>query len=175
MKCVAHDSLLICLCAEAVRPLHSGRDFRPLPDFLLACLPDALVSSVSRRADAEPDIIRIGSLYRTLTPDPIRSVFAGRIETVGPLFARLLRVDEITSALDVTIQAQSIELLNRMRERRGVPVILISHDLALVRSFCDQVIVFQSGKVVEQGSVSNVLEQPQENYTPELLRSAPTL
>ncbi len=151
----------MCLCTGAVGPLHSGGEFRPPPDFLLTCLSDALVSSASRRADAEPDIIRIGSLYRTLTPDPIRSVFADRIETVGPLYARLLRVDEITSALDVTIQAQSIELLNRMRERRGLPVILISHDLALVRSSCVRVVVFQSGKIVAQGNVSNVLERSQ--------------
>jgi peptide/nickel transport system ATP-binding protein len=87
----------------------------------------------------------------------------------------LLIADEITSALDVTIQAQIIALLNRLREERGLSVIFISHDLTLVRSFCDQVVVFQSGRIVESGAVSGVLEQPQKSYTQELLLSAPTL
>jgi peptide/nickel transport system ATP-binding protein len=107
--------------------------------------------------EQERDIIRIVSLYRTITLEP-----------------ELLIADEITSALDVTIQAQIIELLNRLRNKRGLSVIFISHDLALVRSFCDQVVVFQSGTIVEQGSVSNVLEQPQNAYTQALLHSAPT-
>ena len=87
----------------------------------------------------------------------------------------LLIADEITSALDVTIQAQIIALLNRLREERGLSVIFISHDLTLVRSFCDQVVVFQSGRIVESGAVSGVLEQPQKSYTQELLLSVPTL
>ena len=88
---------------------------------------------------------------------------------------QLLIADEITSALDVTIQAQIIELLKRLRETEGLSVICISHDLALVRSFCDRVIVFQSGRLVESGTVREVLEQPQEMYTRELIRSAPSL
>ena len=87
----------------------------------------------------------------------------------------LLIADEITSALDVTIQAQIIELLDRLCEKRGLSVIFISHDLALVRSFCDQVVVFRSGQIVESGMVRDVLEQPQNAYTQELLHSAPTL
>ena len=77
--------------------------------------------------------------------------------------------------LDVTIQAQIIELLNRLCEKRGLSVVFISHDLALVRSFCDQVVVFQAGRIVESGMVRDVLEQPQNAYTQELLHSAPTL
>ena len=88
---------------------------------------------------------------------------------------QLLIADEITSALDVTIQAQIIELLKRLRETEGLSVIFISHDLPLVRSFCDRVVVFQSGRLVESGTVREVLEQPQDMYTRELIRSAPSL
>lgn len=87
----------------------------------------------------------------------------------------LLIADEITSALDVTIQAQIIDLLKRLRDKQGLSVVFISHDLALVRSFCDHVAVFQSGKIVEAGTVQQVLEQPQEFYTRELIHSAPAL
>ena len=87
----------------------------------------------------------------------------------------ILIADEITSALDVTIQAQVIDLLKRLREQRGLSVIFISHDLALVRSFCDEVLVFRSGKIVEGGSVKTVLEQPREDYTRTLIESAPVL
>jgi len=87
----------------------------------------------------------------------------------------LLIADEITSALDVTIQAQIIALLARLREEQHLSVLFISHDLALVRSFCDRVSVFRAGRVVESGPVRQVLEQPQEDYTRELIRSAPVL
>ena len=87
----------------------------------------------------------------------------------------ILIADEITSALDVTIQAQIIDLLKRLREQQGLTVIFISHDLALVRAFCDEVVVFRSGRIVENGSVHQVLQQPQNDYTRELIASAPEL
>jgi peptide/nickel transport system ATP-binding protein len=85
----------------------------------------------------------------------------------------VLIADEITSALDVTIQAQIISLLKRLRGQQGLSVIFISHDLALVRSFCDQVAVFRAGRLVESGSITDVLEQPRQEYTRELIRSSP--
>ena len=87
----------------------------------------------------------------------------------------ILIADEITSALDVTIQAKIITLLNRLRRKVGLTVIFISHDLALVRTFCDRVAVFQAGKIVETGSVSQVLNQPRQEYTRTLIASAPEL
>jgi peptide/nickel transport system ATP-binding protein len=126
------------------------------------------------------ELMILVELDRDLTDRKPAQLSGGQCQRVGIARAlamdpELLIADEITSALDVTIQAQIIELLNRLREKRGLSVIFISHDLALVRSFCDQVVVFQSGKIVEQGSVKKVLEQPRESYTQELLRSAPTL
>ena len=87
----------------------------------------------------------------------------------------ILIADEITSALDVTIQAQIIDLLKRLREQHGLSVIFISHDLALVRGFCDAVVVFRAGKIVESGPVQQVLRQPRDAYTRELIDSAPEL
>ena len=87
----------------------------------------------------------------------------------------ILIADEITSALDVTIQAQIMELLRNLRTKAKLSVIFISHDLALVRSFCDHVAVFQSGRVVEAGSIEQVLGNPQKEYTRTLIASAPVL
>jgi peptide/nickel transport system ATP-binding protein len=87
----------------------------------------------------------------------------------------ILIADEITSALDVTIQAQIIALLNRLRHQVGLTVIFISHDLALVRTFCDRVAVFRAGRIVETGSVNQVLSEPRQAYTRDLITSAPEL
>ena len=87
----------------------------------------------------------------------------------------VLIADEVTSALDVTIQAQIIELLNRLRSQTGLSIIFISHDLALVRSFCHRVAVFEAGRIVEAGSVDTVLSEPQQPYTQTLIASAPAL
>jgi peptide/nickel transport system ATP-binding protein len=87
----------------------------------------------------------------------------------------ILIADEVTSALDVTIQAQIIDLLNRLRQQTGLSIIFISHDLALVRSFCHRVAVFEAGRIVEAGDVNDVLGDPQHRYTKTLLDSAPEL
>jgi len=87
----------------------------------------------------------------------------------------ILIADEVTSALDVTIQAQIMTLLNRLRSEVGLTVIFISHDLSLVRMFCDRVAVFKAGKIVESGRVEEVLSRPQEEYTRMLIASAPEI
>jgi peptide/nickel transport system ATP-binding protein len=87
----------------------------------------------------------------------------------------ILIADEVTSALDVTIQAQIMALLNRLRSEVGLTVIFISHDLSLVKVFCDRVAVFKAGKIVESGPVEEVLSQPREEYTRKLIASAPEI
>lgn len=84
---------------------------------------------------------------------------------------KVLVFDEATSALDVSVQAQVIQLLKRMREELNISYIFITHDLALVSHFCDRVIVMQSGKIVEEGLVDEVLNAPQSHYTKLLLSS----
>jgi oligopeptide/dipeptide ABC transporter ATP-binding protein len=88
---------------------------------------------------------------------------------------KLLIADEPTTALDVTIQAQILELLNRLQEELGMSIILITHDLGVVAETCDRVIVMYAGQVFEEGPVDDVFHDPQNPYTEGLLRSMPRL
>jgi peptide/nickel transport system ATP-binding protein len=85
---------------------------------------------------------------------------------------RLLIADEATTALDVTIQAEIIELLRDLRDQRGLAVLFVSHDLAVIRELCDRVVVFYAGEVVESGPVEEIIERPRHPYTQALLRVA---
>ena len=81
--------------------------------------------------------------------------------------------DEVTSSLDVTIQAQMIELFQKLRQRLHLTIIFISHDLSVVRNLCETVLVMKKGKMVEYGPTDRVFEKPQESYTRELLNAIP--
>src|SRR5262249_26376116 len=78
---------------------------------------------------------------------------------------RLLIADEPTTALDVTIQSQILDLLLKLRETRGISIILITHDLSIVAETCDRVLVLYAGKVVETGTVGALFESPAHPYT----------
>ncbi|HET6519047.1 MAG TPA: ABC transporter ATP-binding protein [Geminicoccaceae bacterium] len=88
---------------------------------------------------------------------------------------RLLIADEPTTALDVTIQAQILDLMRELREATGAAVVLITHDLGVVGEVADEVIVMYAGKVVEQAPVEALLSDPQHPYTLGLLASVPRL
>ena len=88
---------------------------------------------------------------------------------------RILLCDEITSALDVSSQAQILRLLSDLHREKNMSVILVSHDLAVVRSLCDRVVVMRGGRVVEQGDVQQVIHEPREEYTRQLVGSVLTL
>jgi peptide/nickel transport system ATP-binding protein len=88
---------------------------------------------------------------------------------------RLLIADEPTTALDVTVQAQIVALLKRLREEHGLAMLFISHDLAVVAQVADRVAVMRHGEIVEQGTVQQVMTAPQHAYTRSLLASAPTM
>ena len=88
---------------------------------------------------------------------------------------KLLIADEPTTALDVTIQAQILELLEDLRKRRGMAVLLITHDLGVVAEVCDRVVVMYAGQVVETGSVEAIFAEPQHPYTRGLLDSLPSV
>lgn len=88
---------------------------------------------------------------------------------------RILVGDEPLSALDVTVRAQILRLLARLRTEEDLTLVLVSHDIGVVQSVCDQVVVMKDGKVVEQGPTEKVLLQPQAAYTRQLLASIPTL
>ncbi len=87
----------------------------------------------------------------------------------------LLIADEPTTALDVTIQAQILEVINNLREEMGMSVILITHDLGVIAETCDEVVVMYAGRVVEMGTVFEIFENPQHLYTKGLLESIPGL
>lgn len=87
----------------------------------------------------------------------------------------LLIADEPTTALDVTIQAQVLELMKTLRQQRGSAMILITHDLGVVAETCDQVAVMYAGEIVEKGSLEHIFEQAAHPYTIGLFRSIPSL
>jgi oligopeptide/dipeptide ABC transporter ATP-binding protein len=87
----------------------------------------------------------------------------------------LLIADEPTTALDVTVQAQIIELLRDLNREMGTAIILITHNLAVVASLCTRVIVMYAGRVVEEGETRQIFKNPQHPYTWSLLRSIPRL
>ena len=87
----------------------------------------------------------------------------------------LLIADEPTTALDVTIQAQILELLNRLQEERGTAIIMITHDLGVVAETCDHVVVMYAGKIVENADVVQLFKNPCHPYTRALFKSIPDL
>ena len=87
----------------------------------------------------------------------------------------VLIADEPTTALDVTIQAQILELIKELQADIGMSVILITHDLGVIAETCDEVVVMYAGKVAEKGSVFDIFDRPAHPYTRGLLKSIPTL
>ncbi len=87
---------------------------------------------------------------------------------------KLLLADEPTTALDVTVQAQIIELLKRINQTRGIGILFISHDLHIVRKLCTRVAVMYKGNIVETGPTEEVFLHPQHDYTKRLIAAIPT-
>ncbi len=88
---------------------------------------------------------------------------------------KILLADEPTTALDVTIQAQIVELLQEMQRSSGTGIVLISHDMGLVAEICERIAVMYAGQVVEEGSVAEIFSEPLHPYTQGLLHSLPQL
>lgn len=87
----------------------------------------------------------------------------------------LLIADEPTTALDVTIQAQILDLIADLRRRLGMAIMLITHDLGVVAEVCDRVVVMYAGEVVEQGTATDIFNNPRHPYTEGLMRAIPRL
>ena len=88
---------------------------------------------------------------------------------------RLLIADEPTTALDVTIQAEILALINRLKQETGTAVMFITHDMAVVAQMADRVVVMYQGKKVEEGTVHEIFNNPQHEYTKALLAAVPKL
>jgi len=86
----------------------------------------------------------------------------------------LLLADEPTTSLDVSVEAQVLQLLRELRAELGLAVVLVTHNLAVVAELCDRVLVMYAGRVVEQGDIYAVFERPRHPYTEQLLKSIPT-
>ncbi|MGY5801598.1 dipeptide ABC transporter ATP-binding protein [Rhizobium sp. LEGMi12c] len=120
-------------------------------------------------------------------PDPIRQYDSYPHEFSGGMRQRamigvalscnpkILIADEPTTALDVTIQAQILRLLIDIRDKRGLSIILITHDLGIVAQTCDRIAVMRGGRLLEQGLKRTILGQPENPYTIELIKSHPSL
>jgi ABC-type glutathione transport system ATPase component len=87
----------------------------------------------------------------------------------------LLIADEPTTALDVTIQAQILDLLRTLRDELGIAIVLITHDMGVVAEICDDVLVMYQGSIVERGSVRQVMSTPTHPYTQKLMRAVPKM
>jgi oligopeptide/dipeptide ABC transporter ATP-binding protein len=190
------DRDLVTLPAEEMRAIR-GRDIAmTMQDALTALNPAFTVETqivetlVAHRRDGETRPMRAQAaelLAQVGIPDAERRLgqyphqFSGgmrqRVMIAIALACRpkLLIADEPTTALDVTIQAQILDLLAEMRAHSGMGMVLISHDLGVVAEHCQRIAVMYCGQVVECGPTAEVLAQPRHPYTEGLLRSLPSL
>lgn len=86
---------------------------------------------------------------------------------------KLLLADEPTTSLDVTVQAQVLKLLKEIQRKRGLSIVLVTHDLGVLAEICDRAVVMYNGRVVEDAAVDTLLASPQHPYTKELIKSIP--
>jgi len=127
----------------------------------ISLLADTGIPEPARRANALPHQLSGGQRQRAM------------IAMALACQPRLLLADEPTTALDVTLRGQILDLLGDLQQRNGMAVLLITHDLNLVRKFADRVAVMENGRIVEQGAVAEVFARPEHPYTRKLINSKP--
>jgi oligopeptide/dipeptide ABC transporter ATP-binding protein len=148
--------------AEAIR-LHEGASRKEAAARAIEMLVLVGIPEASRRAKDFPHQLSGGMRQRVMIAMAL---------ACGP---KLIIADEPTTALDVTIQAQILELMMELQDRLGMSILLITHDLGVVAETCDDVVVMYAGRVVEKGPVDGVFGSPQHPYTEALLQSIPVL
>ena len=140
--------------------------------------------SYGRAVDAGEALVLAGNLLKRVDlPADFASRYphqlsCGQRQRVGiaraiALNPRLVVADEIVSGLDVSVQAQILDLLRSLRAETGMALVLISHDLSVVRALCEKVLVMRHGKIVEAGRSEEVFSAPRHPYTKKLLRAIP--
>jgi len=148
--------------AEALR-LHRKLDKKQAWDSAIDAMKEVAIPSPERRASDYPHQLSGGMRQRVM------------IAMALACDPELLIADEPTTALDVTIQAQILELLDELRRTRKLAVLLITHDLGVVAEVADRVCVMYTGKIVEESGVDELFADPKHPYTRGLLRSVPKL
>lgn len=134
----------------------------------------------ARRGARVAELLETVGLAADLAGRRARELSGGQRQRVGIARAlavepRCLLLDEPVSALDVSVQAQIVNLLADLARDRGLAVLFVAHDLHVVRHLCERVLVMQRGRVVEAGAVDDVFSRPQHPYTQALLAAAPRL
>ena len=147
---------------EALR-LHRGMDRAEARTEAIRLLVEVGISDADRRIDEYPHQLSGGMRQRMM------------IAMALSCEPRVLIADEPTTALDVTIQAQILDLLARLRDKHGMAVLLITHDLGVVAEVCDRVVVMYAGQIVETGTVGEIFTKPLHPYTRGLLASLPSV
>ncbi len=148
--------------AEALR-LHRKLSRKAAHEAAIAAMREVSIPDPARRVDDYPHQLSGGMRQRVM------------IAMALACDPKLLIADEPTTALDVTIQAQILELLDGLRKTRELAVLLITHDLGVVAEVADRVAVMYTGKIVEESPVEDLFERPKHPYTEGLLRSVPKL
>ncbi|HAV5266878.1 TPA: ABC transporter ATP-binding protein [Acinetobacter baumannii] len=143
--------------------LHMGLNRKQARQRVLELLKEVGIPSPETKIDAYPNQLSGGQQQRVMIAMAIACE------------PKLLIADEPTTALDVTIQKQIIDLLESLRKRRQMSMLFITHDLALVGEIADKVIVMRHGEIREQGAAEQVLEQPKDVYTRALLYCRPQM
>jgi peptide/nickel transport system ATP-binding protein len=149
--------------AEAVRAHHPEYSRRQVREAALQAMEAVALPDVARRYGEYPHQFSGGQRQRIMIAMAIAN------------HPRLLIADEPTTALDVTVQKQILELLASLRERFGLTMLFISHDLAVVSQVADHVAVMRHGLLVEQGSCADIFRAPSHPYTRALLGAVPTM
>jgi oligopeptide/dipeptide ABC transporter ATP-binding protein len=164
--------------AEAIRVHHRGKRSAEVARRTVEALARAAVPEPELRARQYPHELSGGLRQRVLIAMAIAMGDAASGDASDDGHAgggRLLIADEPTTALDVTVQKQILELLMRLRRELGLSLIFITHDLAVVAQVADRLAVLYAGRVVEEGPTMEVLRRPRHPYTEGLLRASPQL
>ena len=143
--------------------LHITKDKKKAKEISMEVMRKVGIANVEKRYNQYPHEFSGGMLQRALIAMAL---------VCNP---KLLIADEPTTALDVTIQAQILELMQSLQKELGMAIIMITHDLGVVAQMCDEVIVMYAGSICEQGSADEIFYNPKHEYTKGLMRSIPTV